>query len=337
MRKNNFFRNLCSKEYFSLIITFVVLFILMGIINGKKFISLNNISAMTYQMPMIALLAIGMMVSELSGGINLSIVANANFNGIMLYVVLNKLTQGQMAEANLFELAAAVILGFIICVFIGFCNGLMITKLKIPALLVTLGMMTLLQGFSLVITEGYTISGFPVALTLIGNGKILGVPTSILLLIFVIIISHFILNRTVFGKQLYMTGANNVAAKYSNIDTDKIIIWEYIMSACFAFFCCLVMIGQMNSVKANYYDSYLLIAVLASFLGGVNPAGGFGKLMGTVLASMILQVISTGFNLMRMDPFVVTATWGAIIILVLFGKEISQKIVVHKSIKGGKQ
>ena len=331
MRKNNFFRNLCSKEYFSLIITFVVLFILMGIINGKKFISLNNISAMTYQMPMIALLAIGMMVSELSGGINLSIVANANFNGIMLYLLLNKSTQGHMSEATGMQLGIAIIIGFAICICIGFCNGIMIAKLKIPAILVTLGMMTLLQGFSLVITEGYTISGFPPALTFIGNGKIIGIPTSLLLLLIIIFISHFILNRTVFGKQLYMTGANSIAAKYSNIDVDKIIIWEYIFSASFAFFCCLIMIGQMNSVKANYYDSYLLIAVLASFLGGVNPNGGFGKLTGTVLASMILQVISTGFNLMRMDPFVVTATWGSIIILVLFGKEITNKIFVRSA------
>ncbi|MGI5173302.1 ABC transporter permease [Treponema sp. OMZ 840] len=331
MKQNTFFRKLYAKEYFSLIVTFLLLFTVMALINGKKFISYNNITAMAYQMPMIALLAIGMMISELSGGINLSIVANANFNGIMLYVVLNKLTQGHMSDSNGIQIALAIAAGFAICVCIGFCNGLMIAKLKIPALLVTLGMMTLLQGFSLVITEGYTISGFPAALTFIGNGKILGIPTSLVLLALVILVSHFILNRTVFGKQLYMTGANNVAAKYSNIDVDKIIIWEYIFSATFAFFCCLVMIGQMNSVKANYYDSYLLIAVLASFLGGVDPAGGFGKLMGTVLASAILQVISTGFNLMRMDPFVVTATWGGIIIIVLFGKEITRKLFLKKA------
>jgi simple sugar transport system permease protein len=88
-----------------------------------------------------------------------------------------------------------------------------------------------------------------------------------------------------------------------------------------AIFTSLVMIGQMNSVKANYAESYLLVAILASFLGGVDPNGGFGKLSGMVLATVILQLISTGLNLMRLDPFMITAMWGAIIIVILVVKE----------------
>lgn len=319
-------KKLRKGEQFSLSVTLVIVFILMSILNGQKFLTLGNISAMTYQLPIIGLLAIGMMIAELSGGINLSLVANANFNGVVLYLVLSRLTHGDMGSANGFQLAIALIVGLVACVLIGLFNGVMIAKLHIPALLVTLGTMTLLQGASLVITEGYTVSGFPDSLTFIGNGTVGGIPMPLILFVAVVIATHFILNRSVYGKKLYMTGANQVAAKYSNVNTEKVIIVEYILSACFAYFCSLVMIGQMNSVKANYYESYLLIAVLASFLGGVNPNGGVGKLSGMVIASIILQMISTGLNLMRLDPFMVTAMWGAIIILVLFGKELLQKL-----------
>ncbi len=194
----------------------------MSILNGNKFLSFGNLNAMTYQMPMIGLLAIGMMISELSGGINLSIVANANFNGIFTYVILNLLTKGNMINANIPQLLIALSLSLIMSLFIGFINGYLIAVLKIPALLETLGMMTLLKGISLVITDGYTISNFPAALTFLGSGNLLKIPMSLVIFFLVCIFTHIILDRTVFGKQLYFTGANPIAAKFSNIDTDRV-------------------------------------------------------------------------------------------------------------------
>jgi simple sugar transport system permease protein len=154
-----------------------------------------------------------------------------------------------------------------------------------------------------------------------------GIPAPIILFGLVIVVTHFILNRSSFGLKLYMTGANQRASRFSNVDVTKIIILEYILSACFASVTSIVMIGQMNSVKANYAESYLLVAILASFLGGVDPNGGLGKLSGMVLAVVILQIISTGLNLMRMDPFMITAMWGAIIIVILVVKELASFII----------
>jgi simple sugar transport system permease protein len=283
---------------------------------------------MAYQLPLIGLLSIGMMISELSGGINLSIIANANFNGIIIYLVLNALSGGKMSEANGFFICAAILAGFLSSVCIGTINGLLITMLNIPAILATLGTMTLFQGINLVLSKGYTISGFPPPLLFIGNGTIAGIiPVPIILFILVVIITHFILDRSSFGKKLYMTGANQKAARFSNVDVSRVIVLEYIFSACFASLTSIVMIGQMNSVKANYAESYLLVAILASFLGGVDPAGGFGKLSGMVLAAVILQLISTGLNLMRLDPFMITAMWGAIIIIILVVKELADLVI----------
>ena len=311
-------------QHFSLIVTLVLVYVFMALMNGSRFLSLYNLSSMAYQLPLIGLLSIGMMISILSGGINLSIIANANFNGIIISLVLGALTGGKMAQANGLIIIIAILAGFLSSVLIGTLNGFLIAKLNIPAILATLGTMTLFQGINLVVTRGYTISGFPPALLFIGNGTIAGfIPVSIILFIIVVIITHFILDRSSFGKKLYMTGANQKAAKFSNVNVSRVIIQEYILSACFASLTSIVMIGQMNSVKANYAESYLLVAILASFLGGVNPAGGFGKLSGMVLAAVILQLISTGLNLMRLDPFMITATWGAIIIIILVVKEFT--------------
>ncbi|GHT78000.1 ABC transporter permease [Spirochaetia bacterium] len=322
-------------EQFTLVFTMVLVVILMTILNGSRFISAPNLAAMAYQLPMIGFLAIGMMVSELSGGINLSIVANANFNGIVIAMVLTTLTKGHMAEANGFFIIIAVLAGLVSCILVGAFNGFLVTKLNIPAILVTLGTMTLLQGISVVLTRGYTVSGFPKALIFLGNGSLGGIPFSIIIFIAVVVISHFILNRSSYGTKLYMVGANPKACRFSNIQVDRIIVLEYIFSACFSFFTSLVMIGQMNSVKANYADSYVLVAVLASFLGGVNPNGGFGKLSGMVLAAVILQLISTGLNLLRVDPFMITAMWGAIIIIILAVKEAAS--LIAKKTKGSKE
>jgi simple sugar transport system permease protein len=282
---------------------------------------------MAYQLPLIGLLSIGMMVAELSGGINLSIIANANFNGIIIALVLNALTGGHMGEAGIFYIFIAILAGLIGSVIVGLFNGLLITKLNIPAILATLGTMTLFQGINLVLSKGYTISGFPDALNFLGNGTVAGIPMSIVIFIVVVIITGFILDRSSYGRKLYMTGANQKAARFSNINVSRVIILEYILSACFASVTSIIMIGQMNSVKANYAESYLLVAILASFLGGVDPAGGFGKLSGMVLAAVILQLISTGLNLMRLDPFMITAMWGAIIIIILVVKEAGGAIM----------
>lgn len=314
------------SEQFSLVVTLVVVFLLLWLLNGTKFVTVRNLRSMSYQLPIIGLLAIGMMVSELSGGINLSIIANANLNGVVIYLVLNAITGGSMQDANLMQVFIAIIAGFGVSTVIGFVNGLLIARLNIPAMLSTLGTMTLLQGINLVLTKGYTISGFPDSLIFIGNGSIAGIPVPILVFILVVIVTHFILNKSAFGLRLYMTGANRTACHYSNVNTTKVIIKEYILSAWFASITSLIMIGQLNSVKANYAESYLLVAVLASFLGGVDPNGGFGRLSGMILAAVILQLISSGLNLLRLDPFMITAMWGAIIIFLLFGRELFPRI-----------
>lgn len=307
-------------ENLSLYLVLIGVFILMFALNGERFIRPQNLVSMAYQLPIIGLLAIGMMISMLSGGINLSIIATANLNGIIIALCLQHFSSQGMKLVGGEIVLLAVVLGFVACMLVGVINGLLISILKIPDILVTLGTMTLIAGLNVVLTRGYTLSGFPDALLNIGNGESYGVPNALILFIVAALAASVILNKTRFGFSLYMMGSNATAAQYANVNLVKISVMQYMFSSAFAALTSLVMMGQLNSVKASYADSYLLVAVLAAFLGKVSPFGGFGRVSGVVLAVIILQLISSGLNLLRLDPFMITATWGAIIIAIVVSR-----------------
>lgn len=313
-------------ENLSLYVVLIAVFILMFALNGEKFIRTQNLISMAYQLPIVGLLAIGMMISMLSGGINLSIISTANLNGIIIALVLQALSSQGMKLAGVELVILAVLLGFVACLLVGVINGLLISILKIPDILVTLGTMTLIAGLNVVLTRGYTLSGFPDSLLNIGNGISFGIPNALILFMVAAIVASIILNKTRFGFSLYMMGSNATAAQYANVNLVKITVMQYVFSSTFAALTSLVMMGQLNSVKASYADSYLLVAVLAAFLGKVSPFGGFGRVSGVVLAVIILQMISSGLNLLRLDPFMITATWGAIIIAIVVFRGLFSQI-----------
>jgi len=313
-------------ENLSLYVVLIAVFILMFALNGEKFIRTQNLISMAYQLPIVGLLAIGMMISMLSGGINLSIISTANLNGIIIALVLQALSSQGMKLASGELVMLAVLLGLIACLLVGVINGLLISILKIPDILVTLGTMTLIAGLNVVLTRGYTLSGFPDSLLNIGNGVSFGIPNALILFVVAAIIASVVLNKTRFGFSLYMMGSNATAAQYANVNLVKITVMQYVFSSTFAALTSLVMMGQLNSVKASYADSYLLVAVLAAFLGKVSPFGGFGRVSGVVLAVIILQMISSGLNLLRLDPFMITATWGAIIIAIVVFRGLFSQI-----------
>ena len=289
----------------------------MALMNPGRFLSAGNLGSMTYQLPMLAFLSFGMMISMLTGGINLAIVSSANLTGIVTALALNALTGGDSGSASLLITGVAMVAGLASALASGALMGLLVAYLEVPAILATLGVMTLIDGLDVVLTRGYTLSGFPDALLAIGNGSAFGVAAPFVLLVVVLAALGVLIRKTRFGFDLYMIGSNFVAARYSNINVRSALMYQYVLSSFFSALAGFVMMGQFNSVKSNYAESYVLVAVLACFLGGVDPFGGVGRLTGMTLAVVILQVVSSGVNLMRVDPFFVTAMWGAMILALI--------------------
>lgn len=308
-----------------LLVILAAVVIIMSILNPTRFLTILNFRSMAYQLPLLAFLSMGMMITVLSGGINLGIVATANFTGIVTALTLRFLTNGNPIEASGLVVVISMAMGIVAALGAGALSGFLAGFLRVPDILATLGTMTFLNGINIVLTKGYTLTGFPKSLITIGNGLVLGIPIPFLIFIVFSFVLYIILEKTAFGYSLYMVGSNYTAAKFSNIDTKSIILKEFLLSSLFAAITAFIMMGQLNSVKANYAESYLLVSILACFLGGVDPSGGAGKVSNMVISVIILQVISSGVNLLRMDPFFIQAMWGFIVITVIAFNYLSGK------------
>jgi simple sugar transport system permease protein len=293
-------------------------FLLMWILNGSQFFTIGNLQSMAFQLPELGILTLAMMVTMLTAGINLSIIASANLTGIVIAMILTTfLGPESSGAASTGIIVLALVAGLLTSVIIGLLNGLLIAKLEVSPILATLGTMILLNGVAILLTRGYVISGFPRAIRFIGNGQLGGIPMPMIIFVLCAAVMSLILNRTQLGMNVYMIGSNPIACRFSGVHNASVLLWTYLLSGLYAGIAAVVMISRFNSAKADYGESYLLMTVLASVLGGTSAAGGFGKVSGLVMALVILQIVSSGLNLLRVSNFLTIAMWGLILIGVM--------------------
>ena len=181
-------------------------------------------------------------------------------------------------------------------------------------ILATLGTMTMCKGLSIGLTRGNVISGFPEPIVFLGNGTLMGVPVALLIFFALCRAGGGAAQQEPVRHRIYMIGSNEQATRYSGVDTRRVLLGVYVLSSLLAVVAALVMMARFNSANAAYGESYLLVTILAAVLGGVDPFGGFGKVGGLVMALIVLQVISSAFNLLNFSPFLTLAIWGALII-----------------------
>lgn len=312
-----------QRDIVTLSIVLISVFILMTSLIPDKFLKVANLQSMAFQIPELGILALAMMITLLTGGINLSIITSANLSGIVAALIMTKLVNsgapagGTPSGAIFLTILLAIIACIALSLILGFLNGILIAHVGVSPILATLGTMTLFGGLSIVITKGYVISSFPKEFVFIGNGTVLGIPLAIIIFALCAFAMSALLNRKPFGLCIYMLGSNPVATEFSGINVKSLLIKTYLLSGLLAGIASIIMISRFNSANAGYGASYLLVTVLLGVLGGVNPAGGFGKVSGLVLAIIILQIISSGLNLLKVSTFVTLSLWGMILILVM--------------------
>jgi simple sugar transport system permease protein len=306
------------SQFTVLIAMTLVVVALMWALNGSDFLNIGNFQSMAYQMPELGVLSLAMMIAMLTSGINLSIIATANLSGIVMALILTSAVGQQATGAQAWLIViAAIFAGLIVAGIVGLLNGFLIAYLDIPPILATLGSMIMINGFSLVLTGGYVISGFSEQMLAIGNKAILGIPVPFILFFVCVGVMSVILNKTPLGTRIYMIGSNPTACLFSGVNNRKVLMRTYLISGLFSGVAAMIMISRFNSAKADYGESYLLLTVLAAVLGGVSAAGGFGKVSGLVLSLFILQMISSGLNLMGVSNFLTLALWGIVLIAVM--------------------
>ncbi|MEO8523757.1 MAG: ABC transporter permease [Caldimonas sp.] len=297
----------------------LVLFALVALfwlLLGDQIFGVGALQSMAFQLPELGILSLAMMVTLLSGGLNLSIIATANLCALTMAWVLTTYVPGAHGFMWGGWQAIALLAGVAVASVIGLINGFVIAYLGVSPILATLGTMTMCKGLSIGLTRGNVISGFPEPIVFLGNGTLAGIPVALMILVALCVPMAVLLGKSPFGHKVYMIGSSEKATRYSGVDTKRVVLGVYVLSSLLAFVAALVMMARFNSANAAYGESYLLVTILAAVLGGVNPFGGFGKVGGLVMALVLLQVISSAFNLLDFSPFLTLAIWGALIIAV---------------------
>lgn len=301
----------------------LVIFIAFSILLPGKFFTVRNMQSMAVQLPEFGILAFAIMITMLTGGIDLSIVGTANLAAIVAAMVVTGLIGNDGAGMSLWVVLPLALLGaLLVGTVCGLFNGFLVSRIGITPILATLGTGAIYTGLSFVITGGPAIT--TTQLAFIGNGSILGVPIPLIVLAVVAIAFAIILNRTVFGFNVYMLGTNETASLFSGINNDRVLLRTYWLAGLVAGIAGIIFLSRTNSAKPDFGASFILLTVLIAILGGVSYTGGFGTVSGLVLALLIIQFLSTGLNMLMLQWFPSSAAiffrqfaWGGLLLAVM--------------------
>jgi len=278
------------------------------------FLTGANLRSMAFQMPVLGLLTLAMLVPILSGGLNLAIIYQANIAGLTLAWTL---IQFGGAEAGIGAFVLGVILAIGAGAVSGAAMGAVVAYIGAHPILVSLAMMIFLRGLGEFLTRGGDISGFPGYMNTLGHGSVLGIPVPMIVFLVAALIWHVLLNRTRHGFSVYMVGSNIDAAEFSGLPTRRTLTLIYTISGVICAIAGILMAARFNSVRVGHGEALLLVTVLACFLGGIDPFGGFGRVLPVVVALIILQALSSGLNLLGANQHLSTAVWGLFLIAVM--------------------
>ena len=293
--------------YIGAVLIFVVFTILCSF-DGKNFISFENVTNIIVQSSIIAIVAIGSSVVVLTGGIDLSVGANAGFTGMVL---------GMLVVAGL-PIWASCILSLAVGLGFGLLNGVGISFGKVPAFIMTLGMQGILRGASLAINDGMPVAGFPPELGDIANTTIFGLPIFIVYVLVLYVVMVVVMNKTKFGRYIYAIGGNVKAARLSGINTTAVEISAYCLTGVFSALGGIFLLSRLLYASPTAGTGYELDAIAAAVIGGIALSGGSGKIYNTLVGALILGTLKAGLQMLNVSSAIQQMAIGCVIILAVF-------------------
>jgi ribose transport system permease protein len=274
---------------------------------SPNFLSVSNSFDVMRQVSINAVIAFGMTLTILLGGIDLSVGSILAVSSVLAAMTM-KGGHGAGLAAGIAILAGAAM---------GSLNGVVIAKGNVAPFIATLGTMTLLRGAALVLSGGSPISGFSSeTFAMLGGGYLARlVPVPVVLMLVMFAAFWFVLTRTVFGRHVYATGGNAEAAKLSGVNTDRVHILVYTVSGAMAALAGLILTSRLDSAQPTAGAGYELDAITAVVLGGTSLAGGRGWIFGTLVGAVLIGVLNNGLNLMGVSAFYQQIVKGSVILI----------------------
>jgi len=293
--------NILYRYKMILILLAIVLFLSIA---SNVFLTSGNLINVVKQISVISIVAVGMTFVILTGGIDLSVGAVLAVGG----VIAARMTKNEIAPLFVVILTACATGGVL-----GFINGTLVSRLKVPPFVMTLGMMSIARGISYVYTEGRPIVNFSKNFLFIGQGSIWVIPMPVVIMLSIVVLGVIVLNYTKFGRYVYYIGGNTEAARVSGINVEWILTFVYTLVGALAGLAGLVLTARLNAGQPQAGLSYELDAIAAVVIGGTSLSGGIGSVSGTLVGALIIGIINNGLNLLNVDPFYQLIAKGVVI------------------------
>lgn len=285
---------------------FLCAFLAIFPVTGPHFRTLKNVFNVLRQISTNLLLACGMTMVIILGGIDLSVGSVIALSGV--------LAAGCVSRYSL-PIGIALLIGVIVGLVFGLFNGFVISKTTIPPFIVTLATMNIARGLAGVYTGGSPVRVVSKEWQFIGAGYLAGVPVPVIIMILIFILSLLLLNRTKLGRHIYAVGGNVKAAEFSGISVEKVKFIVYTYSGIMAGLAGIILASRMYSGQPTAGEGAEMDAIAAVVVGGTSMAGGSGKLGGTLIGALIIGILNNGLNLMNVNSFWQTVVKGVVILL----------------------
>lgn len=304
------------KRNLGILVALVALCVVLSFA-ASAFLTSKNIMNVLQQISTNGMIAFGMTYVILLGGIDLSVGSVVALSGVMSMALMARSGWG---------LVPALLAGVLIGTVIGLIDGFFITKVNMPAFIVTLAMMNIARGFALITTSGKPIYVQDDRLLIIGNGKLLeNVPLQAVYMLIIFALLFVVLNYTKYGRHLYATGGNIEAARFSGINVNRVQLTAYIISGTVSGFAGVLTAARLYSALPSMGEGAEMNAIAAVVLGGTMMTGGSGTLGGTLIGALIIGVMNNGLNLMGVSSYWQDVAKGVIIILAIYMDIIRNK------------
>jgi ribose/xylose/arabinose/galactoside ABC-type transport system permease subunit len=279
---------------------------------APQFLSVPNLVNVALSIAITGILAVGMTMVILTGGIDLSVGSVVALAGVVA---------ATLAAGGDFGVPLGIAAALSIGLAVGLFNGLVIAHLRVPPFVTTLAMLTICRGLAFIISGGRSIGNLPESFNYVGRARVLGVPLPVVLMVLVFAGGWFLLRRTVIGRYIYAVGGNRKATFFAGVNTRRVIALTYVLNGLLVGLAGFVLASRLGAGVPNSGIQYELDVIAAVVVGGTSLAGGQGSVVGTFWGAVFIGILNNGLNLFGVDPYMQKIALGVVLLLAVFADQ----------------
>jgi ribose transport system permease protein len=298
-------------------LSLIVLLVALSIAS-PYFLTANNLTSVVRQTAVFNTMALGMTIVIISGGIDLSVGSILGLSGLI----------GTMALEAGYPIIVGVLIGVAVGTACGFLNGLLVTRLRIPPFVVTLGTLGIYRGLSLIFSNGLPVHKIPAAFSFLGEGSLLGIPFVLWMLVICALAVHVVLEHTRLGRYAFAIGSNKIASIYAGIPVDFHMTAVYAIGGALTGLAGMIEASRLMTGQPTAGQGYELQAIAAVVIGGGSLNGGEGSVVGTLIGAFIMGLLSNGADLLNISNYWQQVIIGSVIILAVTLDEVRKRRAV---------